>query len=398
MKYHATFLVILCAIILSACTQTKPVATEKPLANPSDTTEPVVQLPSISPIYFGRDGNLYQADALEGNEQTLTDYPKNPTRTPAKDGQGNEIPFRTFKYLSVTQTGSVGYGMCAIVTGNYGCSIYKIEQGQSTKLPVNFSPQANLQLGAFYDQDTYAYAYEESVEDGSSKWRIILQDNGKPTTLLNYAYANRFGRGGSYDDAQLMRFSPKGDFVLHVDTASPRSTLDFNLYLYPINGLSPTIIKNATQPTWVDHQTLVYRSIPSEGNPGGIYSYSLATKKSSLFMPAESSLNTSQMYWPRTSPDGQHLSFFEYNKQITYIVSTSSKQVVAEIKNAVDTHWIDDDTLYFTRTGKCTETDPCGQIPYSYRGKGVYSLTTEEVQEAYDIGLLAHPYTTFWER
>ena len=65
--------------------------------------------------------------------------------------------------VQVIDADTIGFGKCAIVTGNYGCGMYTLDLDTNT-LSERYALQSYkmLMLSGWYDVDTYAYLYDDS--------------------------------------------------------------------------------------------------------------------------------------------------------------------------------------------------------------------------------------------
>lgn len=224
-----------------------------------------------------------------------------------------------------------------------------------------------LQL-AWLDKNTYAYLNETQVGSLEFRWTLYLRANGKTKKLKSWT-GGPYGRGGYYEDSDILKFSSDGKKILHIDTDSVRNVSDFNVYILNRKGKIVNKIKNATQPTWISNDKVVYRKYQT----GYLYKYNLKTKKSTKIKntPVES-------FNPTYLADNNKIAFWVgIKKPFIYTYSLSSGKVKKIVKNAVYPTWLNSKKIVVNKAKTC---DPYKAMCPNVEGSGLLNLTTKKIK------------------
>lgn len=228
-------------------------------------------------FFYIKDNNIWAENLSTGTSEQLTNYPKNKNYSPSYDENGAQIPSRSIRNIHFINDETVGFDICEVVSGDFGCSINVLNLKsksitQKAKLDKNSSI---IDLG-FSDQNKFAFIYVRS----GNEWVFALNENGQGKELFKLNFEG-YGRGGFYYDSQKIDFSEDGNFVLQIATSSPISMFDFNTYLYDLKNDKKIIIPNSTQPSWLNDTQIIYTGFDSKLNIGlGLYIYDTVLEES----------------------------------------------------------------------------------------------------------------------
>ena len=89
--------------------------------------EPVLQEPLSyvdDAVFYINDNNPYSYKTVSGESTSLTSYQINAVSSPSYDEEGNEQPSIEISNVHIIDGETLGYTLCAIVTGDYRCGLY----------------------------------------------------------------------------------------------------------------------------------------------------------------------------------------------------------------------------------------------------------------------------------
>ncbi|MBI2448373.1 hypothetical protein HYV44_02320 [Candidatus Microgenomates bacterium] len=185
--------------------------------------------------------------------------------------QESSAPTLLYRDIAVLDDNKIGFSYCQKEGGERPCGLYTFDV-KTKKITLAKDPGPNLTIGqaAWYSADKLAYFLENDKENKSS---LILARGGELATL-DEINGPALGRGGFDEDSVKMAFSPDGVHLLQIATNSRRDGSDFNTYVYDTMTGKKIIINGATQPEWLNNDTIVYRN---QRDGGGIYQFNIKT-------------------------------------------------------------------------------------------------------------------------
>lgn len=209
-------------------------------------------------IFYVKGKNIFMTDRFGKNKVQITDHPETDVGRPQN--------------LQVIDDNYIGYYKCDTVPGDFDCRVYRANVAlRQTRLILRENKETLMLQTGWYDKDTFAYTISGKLAE---HWLIYLYRNGEKA-LIKEIKGELYGRGGFIEDSGKLSFSPDGTKILHIYTSSPRSPMDFNVYIFDTDGNALAEVENATQPAWLDDRTIVFRRYPG----GGLYSLGVDTKK-----------------------------------------------------------------------------------------------------------------------
>lgn len=334
-------------------------------ANVQPIPEPPVAGIADGKAFYISENNIYSYDVATTDVEQWTVYPANPTSTPAYDADGVQIPSISIQSLRVIDSNTIGFGVCAIITGDFGCEIDTIDltTGDITNRKNLNYDQYLLSLG-FDTAERFAY-----LAESSATWELLFDDSGVMQTLESLS-AGAYGRGGFVEDSQTIKFSNDGLHMLHISTSSPRDVTDFNIYVYDLAAGTSTVITNGTQPDWFDNDRIIFRTYNSAAPAGnGISIYTLSTDT-----VARIDAIGTDSYAPQIL-DGTKVLYTDFqNTQIwIYDVDTSTTSMLVD--NAVGAKWLNTNQFIYTNTQPCADPDMC-MMNYESVSASLFNLDT----------------------
>lgn len=315
-------------------------------------------------VFYVGDGGLYSYDVVSESKVKLF----------ATDDNDQ------FVRISVIDEDTLGYGKCRIVTNNFDCGLYLYNLGtKKVTLVKQFTPTEHLRDNAFYSTNRFAYLVEESAGD-KIHWQIGFSDNEKESFLEDIT-GNVYGRGGFIEDSFVMEFSPDGKSLMQIATASVRnSSDDFNVYIYNLSSGTQQVILNATHPTWLDDDTIVYRKYQKEG----LYIYDLLARSSTQI---EGILG--DVYYPVILPGTGKMLYSTDPVAGVYVYDFNTKLAKKVTNDAVRPLWVTSNVIVYSSVESCGEN--CGpEQVFNYLSVDSYDLTTNKV-----LGTIENAITTY---
>lgn len=105
------------------------------------------------------------------------------------------------------------------------------------------------------------YHYEEEVTRDYN-WSLVLFENGNERTL---SVGDGGGRHDSFVDSSEAQFSEDGNYLFYIGTMVYQQDKEmygtFQISVYDLNSDTEKIIVDATHPTWLDNENIVYVSL-----------------------------------------------------------------------------------------------------------------------------------------
>jgi len=276
-------------------------------------------------------------------------------------------PSLILKSLSVTETDDLGFVICETTPT---CKLYVLDlESEQLSVVKEFSNTEYKYLSDFFDKSTYAY---ESSNPG--KWQLNLVKNGQEK-IIDSSDLIIGGRGGFIEDHQAIHFSPAGQYLLYIDTASQRteSVEDINVYIYDVNSGDKKTIPDATTPEWLDNDTIVFRRYSAKDTPNnGLYIYTLSTA-------SEQKIDAimSNAYFPAVDRRQSQITFTDLNTLEVSTYNLLDKQVVKVLDNAKNTLWLNGETIVYNETTRCTAD--CGPSEFESTAVKTKNILSGEV-------------------
>lgn len=233
-------------------------------------------------LFYVKDNNIFTYDLSLEQEEGLTNYPKNKDYSPAYDEGGNQLPNISISNIKPIDEQTLGYSLCAVVSGDYGCSINTLDLiSKNIIQKVRLNKNSNIIDVGFSNANSFAYTYiYTNQETNTSSWRFTLNHIGIEKELFTMQI-NAYGRGGHSEDSQLISYSRDMNFLLQIDTASPVAAFDDNIYLYDLKHNTKRSIPKATQPSWLNDTQIIYKGFDAKLNIAlGLYIYDTVSKES----------------------------------------------------------------------------------------------------------------------
>jgi len=302
-------------------------------------------------LFYSKNNNVFELDINTQKEIQVSNYPQNKDSYPYYDKNGKEIPNITIGTIRVIDPNTIGYAMCAIVGGDLGCGIYSIDLNtKNITLLKKFDKNIELMDVGFYSTSRFAYlTIYNNQKPASNTWVFTLYDNGKEKTLQNIKIG-AYGRDGSPDDSQKIRFSKDGLYLLEIATASPIAIFDSNVYIYNLNNNTNEVITNATEPSWILGDQIIYKKYNSKGK--GLYIYDFNTQQDKVIVSDENADN------PNVLGGGTFIYNIGPNVWLYNIDQSGGIQrnIITDGNNAV---WVSDSKIVYQQIEICKPNESC---------------------------------------
>ena len=155
-------------------------------------------------IYYIQNKNIFEYDILGKTSKQLT----------FNNQEDFNSPLIVIKDINVLNTDKIGYSMCKIITGDYGCGIYILELDtlKSSKI-IEIPKDSNLLNTGFYSENKFAYLVTINSDSNThlGQYKLIYVEHYKETTLQDISFT-AYGRDGSPEDSQKIIFSKNGQY------------------------------------------------------------------------------------------------------------------------------------------------------------------------------------------
>jgi hypothetical protein len=326
-------------------------------------------------LFYEKDNNIYSLDVVLKKEIQWTNYPKNPGYSPAYDDNGNQIPSISFRKINIIDKNSIGFGMCATISGDYGCGLYTLQLSNKSIIEkIHLSSNTYIVDIGFYSPEKFAYLTVRS--DQSSKqsyWEFIFSDEESIRTLLSFPI-NAYGRGSFVEDSQEIRFSENGRYVLQIATSSPLKAFDSNVYIYNLTDFSTEVIENATQPRWLNNNTIVYRhykniaSYMDNTEGGRLYIYNINTHSSQKIDAIAKGA-----YHPVVLDENKIL-YSVVEDRTLWIYDFQKKEIKEVLESAYRGAWISENLIAYISIINCEGRENCGGPGGDYENNDIEIL------------------------
>ena len=198
------------------------------------------------------------------------------------------------------------------------------------------------------------------------KWQVFLFDNGTLRTLEDITM-NLTGRGGFIEDCDKIRFSKDGKYVLQISTSSPRSPMDFNVYVYDLTNDSKQILSGATQPEWLDNNTIIYRKYEENGD--GLYLYNVNTKMQEKIDGVDNA-----SYSPEVLTGANKVIYTIYPKKQIWLYDLNTKKNSKILDSAINGFWVTPTKIIYEEIELGDEMDEMGE--YKIKSVALFDLET----------------------
>jgi hypothetical protein len=352
------------------------------ISGPIDDGDKAVSTKLDNHLFYIKDNNILVFNLDTRTETKLTDYPKNLDYSPAYDESGNTIPTLNITAVKVVDENSIGFSKCAIVPGDYGCTlnILKLDTKEVTEVE-KLNKDSNILNATFDSQDKYVYNF--ILNDQTSKksfYKLVLVNGGTSKELENFEI-EAYGRGSHPEDSEELLFSADSSNLMHISTASPRALFDANIYIYNLTNNTKNIVSNATQPAWLNNNSIIYRQFNSETNSGAnLYEYNIDTK-STKKVP-----NTLENARFPTTLDATRIVYEEESNIVYLDLASNEKRTL--VTNAANIKRISQDYVLYNEVTICNEDPNCGGIMGQFEYGKVFSLnieTGESIETSLDL-------------
>jgi hypothetical protein len=301
--------------------EVEPVVQEETESRETDT--PTVNLLEDKLIYT--DGfNIFLSDKTGGEVEMLTDY--------KEDGEIFEV--------ELIDGANLGFARC--LKGNSGCSIltFDIAKKQAEQLRVLEADSRVRQL-SWRDEQSFAYTTENQE---MRKLIFVYVDGSEEQTFstLNFSQGSR--DAFVEDDAQI-HFSPKGDKLYFINTKTLNG-FNFSITVYDLEGNVISTIEDATDPTWIDNDSIIYRSYSNESQ-GYLHIFNLDDEESMRLTKSKEA-----SYSPKVSGD-KLLAWEAKGLGTGYMLGLESAEIKEFSANTAFPIWLSEDEVILAVTKKC---------------------------------------------
>lgn len=265
---------------------------------------------------------------------------------------------------------TLGFSRCATVTGDFACGLYTLNlETKSIIERKKLAKDEFLLTSGFATETKFAYLYTKG-----EKWILALYDGGSVKNLEEVDIPEAYGRGGFIEDSEKIAFSPDQKYVVYVSTGSPRGNMDFNVYVYNLAENSKDIIKDATQPQWLDSGSIIYRRyMANGGSENGLYVYDVKTKTSGKISGLMSS-----SYLPNVLLGTKKIVYNNYPDKQVWLFEKANGKNVKLSDWALDPIWVNESSVAFTSVEECSGGECDGMSDYNVLGISVFDLKTNK--------------------
>jgi len=318
---------------------------------------------AIDKVFYTKDNNIFSYDISTEETLKCTDYTKNKDYYPAYDETGEQIPDIEISDIKVIDENTVGFSKSESVKGDFGFGIYTLDL-KTKEITSKKKLEGDMMILAldFASPDKFSY-----VIDSSKEWQQLLFDNGD-LQILQELTPQIYGRGGIIEDCTEIKFSPDGKYVLQIETSSPRSVEDFNVYVFNLSDSSEQVITGATQPEWLDNSTIVYRKYEKDGD--GLYLYSLKTNINEKI----DGINKSS-YKPEVLTGTSKVLYTVYPGKQIWLYDVNTGENIKILDNALYGYWVNHEKIIYYELDPDSEMDEMGG--YDFKSVSLFDLETK---------------------
>jgi hypothetical protein len=317
-------------------------------------------------LFYGLGSNIYSYDLVTEEKKELTNYPEEITSSADN--------------ISIIDAKTIGFSKCETKGGDFGCGVYTLDLEKNQieeRQKLDKDLLINKSSLDFASASKFAYVVNVGKEDdwGFDKYQLFLFDNGD-LKLLENIDIEVYGRGGLIEDSSKISFSPDKKYLLHIDTGSPREVTGFdpNIYVYDLENNEKQIISEATQPEWLDDETIVYKKIETVINneEDGLYLYNISSKNKEkiigiddrAYMPKVLAQSKKILY--RVLPN-QEIWLYDFNtKQNNKVLENSSNFQREFSRYILSFSWISPTKIIYAYIEPCDENEGCEELTPEY--------------------------------
>lgn len=304
-------------------------------------------------IFYIKDSNVFSYDIVTKETVQWTSYDKNA---------------HNIAVVGVIDGKSLAFSKCSTVVGDYACGLFTINLDSKAIVERKKLDKQDMLLASGFGTETkFAYLFMK----GENKWVLSLYDGGSEKVLEEVEVGEGYGRGGFVEDSEEIAFSPDQKYLFHISTGSPRGVIDFSIYVYNLGLGTKEIIKNATQPKWLDKDYIVYRKFDKDAKKGdGLYVYDVKKKTSEKISGLVDS-----SYVPNVLSGTKKIVYNVQPERQIWLVDNASGKNTKLLDSAMEPIWVNKGNIAFRSVKKCT--DDCeGMYDYNTLGVGVFDLET----------------------
>lgn len=304
-------------------------------------------------IFYIKDNNVFSYDIVTKETVQWTSYDRNA---------------HNIAVVGVIDGKSLAFSKCSTVVGDYACGLFTINLDSKAIVERKKLGKQDMLLASGFGTETkFAYLFMK----GENKWVLSLYDGGSEKVLEEVTVGEAYGRGGFIEDSEEIAFSPDQKYLFHISTGSPRGVIDFSIYVYNLGLGTKDIIKNATQPKWLDKDYIVYRKYDKDAKKGdGLYVYDVKTKTSEKISGLVDS-----SYVPNVLSGTKKIVYNVQPERQIWLVDNATGKNTKLLDSAMEPIWVNKGNIAFRSVKKCT--DDCeGMYDYNILGVGVFDLET----------------------
>ncbi|MBU0975266.1 MAG: hypothetical protein ABIE03_06070 [Patescibacteria group bacterium] len=336
-------------------------------ALPQDSEEKqekeTVDTATVQKIYFTDGYNVFQGDS-DGSDQTqLTQY--------SVEDKGELLE------LELIGSDNIGFARCITDQNNLDCEIFLLDiQTKEVKTVNQLDISDYLYSLTWRDQDRYAYC----TSDGANLQ--IIYFNGTSSVDLKTIALPEGERAEFIEDDTQLKFSPDKERIYLIDTRA-RSGFDFTIDILDLEGNLLAKIKDATNPSWLDNDRIIYRKYSNE-DAGYLYTYDLTTQQSTKI---EKSTNAA--YAPKIQ--GSAVVFWDASGLgKTYLLDISKNELTTISEDSAYILWLSDKEVIFAKTRLCQANEcqtPNSQDYFSQFVADKYFIYNTETKTEIEIAI-----------
>lgn len=297
--------------------------------------------------FYIKDNNIFSYDILTKQVDQWTSY-----------SSEDKYELKTLKIIDGYTLGFIrGYGFDDTL------NTINLKTKEITKRKKFATGEEFSGVIGFATATKFAYTYQTD----ENKWFLSLYDDGSVKDLEETTVLVAYGRGGVVEDSYEIIFSPDQKYLLYISTSNPAGgDEDFNIYVYNLEEGKKDIIKNATQPQWLDNDLIVYRKfiyddenhIRRKGD--GLYVYNTKTGTSEKIRGVADSARTPNVLHGtkkivyRVNPDFDPDVWLRPDLEI-WLLDYESGENRKILDSAAFPTWLNENNIAFTILEECDD-------------------------------------------
>ena len=145
--------------------------------------------------------------------------------------------------------------------------------------------------------------------------------------------------------------------------------MDFSVYVYKLADNSKQIISNATQPSWLDETTIVYRKYEKGGH--GLWLWDVRTGKTEKINEV-----VDGAYHPETQETWKKIVYTVYPEKEVWLYDVTKKAGHRLVDQAINSFFVTPTKIIYEEVGPCNgDEEECGAImDYKVKAVAVFDI------------------------